>query len=162
MKNIKTLSPSLFYRDGKFENIQKTVVQNNITIVKGERRKIIEIYLSIDNLIILGLKTIHIFGELLDYNYFIQKDFSQLFKKMEEIKSQKKYIIKEEKSQSSCELFDKIEKFREVDKEKLADYYDKKLEKEGIIRIGDVHYTKEEFTKIIENVNKNLKNIQKK
>ena len=50
-----------------------------------------------DKSVILELKTIPIFGELLDYNYYIGKDFSLLLKKIKEIKSKKKVITKYEK-----------------------------------------------------------------
>ena len=49
---------------------------------------------------------------------------------------------------------DKIEKFEKENKEKISKLYEKKLEKEGVVKFGDVHYTKKEFDKIMENLKK--------
>ena len=42
----------------------------------------------------------------------------------------------------------------------LSKGYSEKLEKEGIIVAGDVHYDKEEFIRIVNNMNNMLKKIK--
>ena len=158
-KNSKVLSPFLFYKDGKIERIQEEAKYDNKNILKGENRQIIESYLSMDKSIILQLKIIPIFGELLDYNFFIEKDFSRLLNKMKEIKSKKKITSMDEQN-SKCEIFDKIVKSTEKNIEELSKAYAEKLEKEGIIAAGDVHYDKEEFIRIVNNMNNMLKKIK--
>ena len=93
----------------------------------------VESFIDTNTAVILELKAFHIFGELLDYKYFIWKDFSSLISKMNSIK--KNELIKKDS----------------LNKEEITENWNKKLEKEGIIRFGDLHYTKYEFKNIIEN-----------
>ena len=152
-KNYNNLSPVFFYRDGKIQKIEDNIKYRNVIIEKGEGAKIIESFLSDNIEIILELKNVQIFGELLDYKYYIEKDFSKLLKKMEEIRKEKDVVTKYG-NLSCCKLYDKIAKFRAKRKEEISESYSKKLERQGIIKIGDVHYTKEEFSHILENMKK--------
>jgi hypothetical protein len=158
-KNSKALSPFLFYKDGKIERIQEEAKYDNKYILKGENGRIIESYLNMDKSVILELKNAPIFGELLDYHFFIEKDFSKLLNKMKEIKS-KKIITTINEHNSKCGIFDKIKKCTEKNIEELSKAYAEKLEKEGIIAAGDVHYDKEEFIRIVNNMNNKLKKIK--
>ena len=49
----------------------------------------VESFIDTNTAVILELKAFHIFGELLDYKYFIWKDFSSLISKMNSIKKNK-------------------------------------------------------------------------
>ena len=153
-KNSKNFSPFVFYRNGKIERIEEEKKINNICIKKGERGRIIESFLTPDKSIIYEFKKLHIFGELLDYKYFVDKDFSELLKKMKEIKEKngkKMSFEKKDKNDAS----DKIEIYQEEKDENISELYADKLEKEGIIKFGDLHYTKGEFDKIMNNLKKN-------
>ena len=150
-KNPRVFSPFVFYKDGKFERIKKKIkINGNEIIEKGESGRMVESYLTEDNKIFLLLKNIPIFGDLLDYTYYIEKDFSRLLKKMDEIKIiNKKYFLDENGSYN--QLFDKKENNIQLEKEKISELYDKTLKEEGKIRFGDVHYSIEEFNKYLKN-----------
>ena len=139
IKNKNSFSPFLYYRDGKFE--------------KGESSKMVESFISEKKEVINDFKQLHIFGELLFFNYYIEKDFSNLLNKMKIIKSKNSKKIKVVKL-STCEAFDKKENPNEKRKEISTEQWNKKLEKQGIIRIGDIHYTKYEIEKLLKNSNK--------
>ena len=47
---------------------------------KGESGKLVESFLSSEGIIITELKKLHIFGELLNYKYFINKEGTEVFK----------------------------------------------------------------------------------
>ena len=89
-KNPRVFSPCVFYKDGKYEEIREKIIVNRKkgkeVIEKGESGRMVERYLCDDNKRFELLKNIPIFGELLDYTYFVEKDFSRLLKKMDEIK----------------------------------------------------------------------------
>lgn len=153
IKNKKIYSPFLFYRDGNFfETKEEHKIENN-SVMKGEAGRMVESYLDTNNSVILELKICHIFGELLDYKYFIGKDFSVFITKMNSIK-ESKLIKKDPKREENCKVFDKKENIQTVNKEEIYEKWTKKLEKEGIIRFGDLHYTKYEFKQIFENSSK--------
>ena len=56
---------------------------------KDENGRIIESFISTDINIIKDLKTNLIYGELLNYKYYIKKNFDELLLKMNEIKTNK-------------------------------------------------------------------------
>ena len=156
-KNRNSFSPFLFYRDGKFVKIQEYKKLDNGTIIsKGECGKMVESFISEEKSVINDFKKLHIFGELLYSNYYIERNFSNLISNMEKIKS-KTYKKNKDVKQSKCEAFDKIDNSDgdgDGDGESKAifsELWDKKLEKEGTIRIGDIHYTKWEFEKLLKN-----------
>ena len=143
-RNLNELSPILFYKDGKFNKIKDT---NGNIIQKGESGRMVESFLTEDKYIIWQLKNFHKFGELLDYRFFIDRDFSKLFKKMEEIKN-KKEIKRQIEKELACEVYDKKENFKKNDTEEIIERRTKQLEKEGTVKLGDLHYTKFEFERI--------------
>ena len=158
-KNPKQLSPFLFYRDGKAHRISVTKTgENGTEYKKGESGRIVESYFDDSGKIIIELKYLPFFGELLDYKYFIGNDFSELMKKIEEIKKKDQKLDKIIKANL---MSDKIENNRIINRDELSKIWSKKLEKEGIIKIGDMHYRKEDFLKYIENSkNKNKNKIK--
>jgi len=149
-KNIKSFSPFLFYRDGNFVEIKEEKKIDGKTVVKGEAGRMVESFLDTNTSVILELKAFHIFGDLLDYKYFIGKDFSSLISKMNSIKKNE-LIKKDSKKEDSCQVFDKKQNIQILNKEEITENWNKKLEKEGIIRFGDLHYTKYEFKNILDN-----------
>ena len=78
-------SPLYYFEDGKVINLK----DNNPDIIKGEDGIVIESLMTKDQKIIISLAKDFIYGELLNYKLFIQKDFSELLNKMNNIKSQK-------------------------------------------------------------------------
>ena len=156
-KNTKNFSPFLFYRDGKADRIEVYKKIDDKIIKKGESGKMVERFLSVEENVISELKNLHIFGELLDYKYFIDKDFKQFLKKIKEIKekvSQRNKLEKEKKKkENKDESSDTIKTFQIIDDKKRSELWEKKLEEEGIIKFGDIHFTKAEFEKIVKNSN---------
>ena len=157
-KNPKQLCPFLFYRDGKVHRISVTkAMEDGTEFKKGESGRIVESYFDDCTKKITELKHLPIFGELLDYKYFIGNDFSELMNKMEEIK--KKYP-KLDKINKANLMSDEIENNKIFNRDELSKI-SKKLEKEGIIKIDDMHYRKKDFLKYIENSkNKNKNKIK--
>ena len=153
-KNQNIFTPFAFYKDGKLERIKQEIKINKDKIIeKRENGRMLESYLSEDNKVLALLKNIPIFGELANHIYYIQKDFSELMNKFEEIKEKKKkyFIDKKDSLNKLFDIFDKKEKNTQLKKEEISELYDKKLKEEGKVRIGDIHYSKEEFDKYVEN-----------
>ena len=150
-KNRNIFSPFLFYRDGKFVKIQEYRKLDNGTIIsKGEIGKMVESFITEEKSVINNFKKLHIFGELLDFKYFIEKDFSNLLINMKKIKSKNVKKNKDGK-QSKFEAFDETDDSGMENGKITPEMWDKKLLKEGIIRIGDIHYTTYEFEKLLKN-----------
>ena len=157
-KNPNALSPKIYYKDGRIERIERTLqLKDGKSITKGECGVLVENYLSTDRNIILELKIMPIFGELLNYKYFVEKDFSKLLKKMEEIKK-KNTIYKKLTKDSKLGISDNIEifeKLKKIKNEELTKRWTEKLAKEGIVKLGDIHYSQKYFEKyIINSLNK--------
>ena len=148
-KNLKHLSPFWFYRDGKARRISvDEKMENGTDYKKGESGRIIESYFDDEKTVLRELKYLPYFGELLNYKYFVDKDFSELFNKMKEIKKAEpklEILIK------ANLMSDKIENNQKKDETELSTIWSRKLENEGIIRVGDVHYRKNDFLKYFEN-----------
>ena len=150
-KNYTNFPSLLFYRDGNIEIIQEIEKSDNNSFITG---RIIDSFLSSDKYVIWELKNFHKFGELLNYEYFVDRDFSKLLKKMEEIK-RKGDIKNELENELKNVKFDNKGKYKRILNKKLInERYKKKLEEEGIIKFGDIHYTKYEFEKILQKNNK--------
>ena len=115
-------SPLYYCEDGKLINITKKISLIN----KGEDRNIIESLMTKDHTIIFSLVKDFKYGELLDYNLFIQKNFSELLKKIDEIKQ--KQLIKNS---------EQINNINNNQLENLA----KEAIRNGILKLGDVFYT---------------------
>ena len=142
MKKMVTNSPTTYVKDLKFETKEKKLEQTNE--IKGESGEMIEKFISTDESIINDLKTKLIYGELLDYNLFIDKNFDDLLKRMEEINSKniskgknepkkKSDVEKNEKSDKSCINSQKSKKETELMK---------RYEEIGVIIDGDIIYSK--------------------
>ena len=150
-KNRNSFSPFLFYRDGKFVKIQEYKKLDNGTIIsKGECGKMVESFISEEKSVINDFKKLHIFGELLYFDYYTERDFSKLITKRNIIKSLT-FTTNNDRKKSKCEISDKMDNSDEESKTINSELWDKKLEKEGTIRIGDIHYTKWEFEKLLKN-----------
>ena len=132
LKNKHLHSPILYLKNGKVNTLIYKEL-NNIKI--GESGKIIEKCINEDPNIIRELKLVKIYGEILDYKLFIKKDFNELKLKMDEIRN---------KNKTNKELIDfKISlKSDKDEKTKIEERRIKQLEKQGIIKCGDVYYSK--------------------
>ena len=132
LKNKHLHSPILYLKNRKVNTLIYKEL-NNIKI--GESGKIIEKCINEDPNIIRELKLVKIYGEILDYKLFIKKDFNELKLKMDEIRN---------KNKTNKELIDfKISlKSDKDEKTKIEERRIKQLEKQGIIKCGDVYYSK--------------------
>ena len=104
----------------------------------------IEKFISTDESIINDLKTKLIYGELLDYNLFIDKNFDDLLKRMKEINT--KNISKgknEPKKKSDVEKNENSDKsYINSQKSKKEIELVKRYEEIGVIIAGDIIYSK--------------------
>ena len=132
LKNKHLYSPILYLKNGKVNSLIYKEI-NNIKV--GESGKIIEKCINEDPNIIRELKLVKIYGEILDYKLFIKKDFNELKKKMDEIRN---------KNTTNKELMDfKISLNSDKDEKTIIEERRiKRLEKQGIIKYGDVYYSK--------------------
>ena len=141
-KNNCQFSPHFYVRDLKFEKIE----EKKGNIVKGESGRLLESFMSSDIIKIEELKKDQIYGELLDPNLYVHKNFDELFAKKEEIEKNNKsnktneedknVNIKENDNEKSDKNNNEQEKIREI-----SDIL-KRYEKFGSIIVGDVVYPK--------------------
>ena len=103
-KNFR-YTPYLFCRDCQMQKIKSESNPN-----KGESGRIIESFLYNDMKKIKELKEVSIYGNLLDYKYYIGPNFDDFKKKMDEIrKENNKQDIEDviqDNSERNCEAFD--------------------------------------------------------
>ena len=152
-------TPILFCRDCKIDRIVSEKNPN-----KGESGRIIESFIYDNQLRISKLKTLNKYGCLLDYRYFIDKNFNELKKKVVEIdyettpiENKKGKEINEEneeddeskkgknkkgKENNSCEIFDKNKiKFDESKSDLISNSKEsKEIEVGKTYFIDDVEY----------------------
>ena len=141
-KNLGENSPTTYFKDLKFETTKKKVKQTNE--IKFESGEMIEKFISTDESIINDLKTKLIYGELLDYNLFIDKNFDDLLKRMKEINTQNISKGKNEpKKKSDVEKNEKSDKsYINSQKSKKEIELMKRYEEIGVIIAGDIIYSK--------------------
>ena len=151
-KNIRNRfedSPIYYCDNG---NIKKILYFNEKNKNIGEDGKLVESFINSDPNVIRILKEKKIFGELLDYSLFIQKDFSLLNNKINEIlKINSIETIKKEESETKDNIHEKYETIiiKEVDlikdKNKLEERIKEidRLKRLGTINIGDIYYSEE-------------------
>ena len=141
-KNLGENSPTTYFKDLKFETTKKKVNQTNE--IKFESGEMIEKFISTDESIINDLKTKLIYGELLDYNLFIDKNFDDLLKRMKEINTQNISKGKNEpKKKSDVEKNEKSDKsYINSQKSKKEIELMKRYEEIGVIIAGDIIYSK--------------------
>ena len=132
-KNNDKDSPILYLKN---VNIEKIIYEEKDGVQKGESGKMIESFIDSDPYTIKELKLVKIYGEILDYKYFIGNNFDDLKKKMNEIK----------KNNPNNEELINFQKYYSFDKEKekidIKLSLIKQYEELGIIIKGDVYYTK--------------------
>ena len=132
-KNTDLLSPQFFFRDLKYEKIE----YEEKNTIKGGNGKIIESFISPDTKKLEDLKTKLIYGELLDWHLFTQKNFKDLFSKID-------VINLKNKSKDESNEIDKEKTLKMKEKEKMYKRY-KEL---GFYIIGDVVYSKNSMESI--------------
>ena len=144
-------SCSVFYMDGEYERIKEAKKGNNKkSFGSKESYRMLESYLIKDSKVFILLKSIHIFGELLNYEYYIEKDFKKFIQKLDEIKKKNKDYLDDVGFYNG--LYCKKENNIKLQKKEMSDIYDiynKKLKKEENIYIGDIEYSKEIFDKCL-------------
>ena len=132
-KNIRNkfeVSPMYYCDNGE---IKKIIYLNEINENIGEDGILVESFIDNDLNTIRILKEKIIFGELLDYNLFIQKDFIIMKNKMNEILKNIK-----EKEEKKINTFDKDKDKNKLQEERIENEILKQL---GIIKIGDIYYS---------------------
>ena len=137
LKNKNVLSPILYLKDGK---VKKFLYEEINGEKKGESGKFIEKFIDDNPIVIKELKLVKIFGELLDYKLFIEKDFDKLKLKMNEIKNQN--FNNDELIDFQMYLQKSSDKSEKEKKIELRNRRRKQLEKIGILQFGDVYITK--------------------
>ena len=141
--NNKYINSPLYYcEDGIAINIK-----NNISNLKGgEDGIIIESLITKDQKTFISLAKDFIYGELLDFRLFVQKDFSELMNKINSIKQENsnKGITKNEvqiRIENKNEMGE-IQDYEQNDEDKLSRIA-KEVVKTRILKLGDVFYTPE-------------------
>ena len=163
-KNIRNrfeFSPVYYYDNGE---IKKLINNNENNINVGEDGSLVESFIDNNTNIIKILKEKKIFGELLDYNLFIQKDFNLLKNKMNEIINKEEKLEKENNSDkiNKNNIKENIEiQDKNILKENKKEI--ERLKKLGIINIDDIYYSKEQKKLWMKSCmeNKNLSHIPK-
>ena len=146
LKSFIVNSPTLYCKDGK-------VMEYNYKGKNcGEDGRIIEKFIDEDEYNIYELKKLKIFGELLDYKLFIQKDFKEFHKIRQKIinNNNKSKDILPNLEENKNKKADQIE-FEKYNEKKLN--YEKYLSKKGIIKNNDLYITEEE-KKVLDGLNK--------
>ena len=141
-KNPGQYSPLIFVKDLRFERISLKLKNG----VKGESGWMVESFISVEKEKIKELKTGLIYGDLLDFRLFIQKNFNELFLKMDKIKIESKLGANNigKSKQTKEKETEKQDKNKEkLDKAKKIKNLLKKYEKIGIMMTGDVIHKKE-------------------
>ena len=147
--NIKNLnnnnidSPLYYCEDG----IAINITNNNPIIKKGKDGIIIESLITKDHSLIISLAKDFIYGDLLDYSLFVQKDFSELMEKIKKINKKNEVHNSNEKNllnNNQIEMINKneignIQNDYKNDEEQLR-ILAKKVVREGVLKIGDVFY----------------------
>ena len=137
LKNKNVYSSILYLKDGK---VKKFLYEEINGEKKGESGKFIENFIDDNPIVIKELKLVKIFGELLDYKLFIEKDFDNLKLKMNEIKNQN--FNNDELIDFQMYLQKSSDKSEKEKKIELRNRRRKQLEKIGILQFGDVYITK--------------------
>ena len=131
-KNKFIDSPTLYFKNGEIGKI----IYYDKNGIKGESGRLIESFIDEDRNLIKELKLVKIYGEILDYKLFIGKDFYELKKRMNEIKKKNKNnkeLIFFQKFYCSDKVHKKIKSKKELIN---------KNEENGIIKRGDIYYSK--------------------
>ena len=153
-KNIHIVSP-MYY----FDKMEIKIIQYKKNgKIQGEDGQFIENLIDENRDVIISLQGDIIYGELLDYNLFIQKDFNLLKAKMYEIqKSKNKFGINnnEKNIREIKDNFNSKESGNNSDDEKYFDKIYLNMIKTGTIMISDEEYSVELAIKIINRAKNN-------
>jgi hypothetical protein len=153
-KNINIVSPIYYFDKTEIKSIN--YLKNGK--IQGEDGRLIENFIDEDREVILSLQGDIIYGDLLDYNLFIQKDFSELKEKMKKIQNSpdkfgfKKFDDNSEKNKDNQNW----REFKNDAEEK--NYFDeifRRMKVYGVISISDEEYTSDIAKNMIEIAEKN-------
>ena len=153
-KNKIFPSPLYYCENG----VPVSIINEKFQIYEGEDGIAIESLITRDQTIIISLARDFIYGELLDYRLFIQKDFNELLEKIKQIQNtQSNKILAQNRSISS-------NKKTEIEKNEMKDINisgiieNKRLRelaeqtiRTGRLQLGDEFYTLAEIKTIIYN-----------
>ena len=155
LKNTKVVSPIFYCDNGERKKlIFEDKIKNKLTGVDGI---LIESLIINNKEIIISLAKDFIYGELLDYKLFIEKDFSKLKNKIQNImKNNEKYFQKFNLTKPVFESNknNKMVEDNENNAQKLKDMVFQALKKNEL-RIGDQIYSLELIKEIISTEKKN-------
>ena len=143
-KHINSLSPIYYFDKTKIKEINYS--KNGK--IQGEQSHFIENFIDEDKAVISSLQRDIIYGDLLDYSLFIQKDFITLKEKMKKIKlGSKKFDNIKEKEQNNLNW---IEFKNDIEEKNYFDEIYKRMKKYGIVLISDEEYTADIAINMIE------------
>lgn len=144
-KNKRKKSATYFCRDLEYFKIVKSEKEETL----GESGRMVESFISPDSEFIEELKIQLIYGDLLNYKYFIGKDFKNLFNKVKEIQNQKNSLNSSQKREKNSKCFNAAydkKKARKESEDSEREKYEAELKeryyKYGFIISGDVIYPK--------------------
>ena len=149
LNNCYIISPIYYCDNGEAIELKKEISKKD----GGEDGNIIECLIIKNQETIISLARDFIYGELLDFKLFIQKDFTELIKRIDDIKKKKLvelYNKKEDKNGNQIEE----EKYNQKDKKQL-NVLAKKAIREKILKLGDEFYSIDVIREIVENAESN-------
>ena len=119
----------------------------------GEDGNIIECLIIKNQENIISLARDFIYGELLDFKLFIQKDFTELMKRIDDIKKKKLGELYNKKEDINGNQIEE-EKYNQNDKKQL-NVLAKKAIREKILKLRDEFYSIDVIREIVENSERN-------
>ena len=158
LNNCYIISPIYYCDNGEAIELKKEISKKD----GGEDGNIIECLIIKNQETIISLARDFIYGELLDFKLFIQKDFTELMKRIDDIKNKKlseSYNKKENINGNQIDGGKKIEtrdthNNNENDKKQL-NVLAKKAIRKKLLKLGDEFYSIDVIREIVENSERN-------
>ena len=157
LNNCYIISPIYYCDNGEAIELKKEISKKD----GGEDGIIIECLIIKNQETIISLARDFIYGELLDFKLFIQKDFTELMKRIDDIKKKlsESHNKKENTNGNQIDEGKKIEmrdthNNNENDKKQL-NVLAKKAIREKILKLGDEFYSIDVIREIVENAESN-------
>ena len=158
LNNCYINSPLYYCEDGEVKELIEKISKKK----GGEDGIIVECLITKDQKIIISLARDFIYGELLDFRLFVQKDFTELMKRIDDIKKKKSNNLDDKKENTNGNQIE-IEKKNEMRDINENNQYDKEqlnisaknAIREKILKLGDVFYPIEVIKEIVKNAENN-------
>ena len=152
-KNKIFPSPLYYCENG----VPVSIINEKFQIYEGEDGIAIESLITRDQTIIISLARDFIYGELLDYRLFIQKDFNELLEKIKLIQdahSNKVFAQNQSINLNPNKIIEKNEMkdaniIGQINNKRLRELAEQAI-REGLLKLGDQFYTLNEIKIMIE------------